>query len=362
MSTNKKIYKTVSDPTIHNGTPDLLVKDISSLIEEARTHVAREYNSTQALLCWLIGKRIDEEFLNLERAEYGENIVVSLANHLTLTYGKGYSRPNLFRMIKFAKQFPNREIVSTLSRQLSWSHFVLISAIDDQLKRDFYGEMCRVQHWSVRTLKNQLDGMLYERTAISKKPEEVIKSQLGKLKDIDEMTPELTFKEPYFINFIGANDYNSEEDLENLILSNITEFLQELGTDFCFVARQKRMSTGKKDRYLDLLFYNRRLRRLIAIDLKLNDFDPAYKGQMEWYLNWLDKNERLSYEEKPMGIILCAGKDSDDIEYLEMDKTGIHVAQYLTELPPREILEKKLKLAIQLARKNQLMKQIEQGN
>ena len=343
MNNNEKIYKSQSGSIIHNATPDLLVKDISILIEEARTHFAREYNSTQALLYWLIGKRIDEEFLNLERAEYGETIVASLSNHLSLAYGKGYSRPNLFRMIKFAKQFPNREIVSTLSRQLSWSHFVLISAIDDGLKRDFYAEICRVQHWSVRTLKNQLDGMVYERTAISKKPEDVIKSQLDNLKNIDEMTPDLTFKEPYFINFIGANDYNSEEDLENLILSNITDFLQELGTDFCFVARQKRMSTGKKDRYLDLLFYNRRLRRLIAIDLKLNDFDPAYKGQMEWYLNWLDKNERFSYEEKPMGIILCAGKDSDDIEYLEMDKTGIHVAQYLTELPPREILEKKLK-------------------
>jgi predicted nuclease of restriction endonuclease-like (RecB) superfamily len=204
--------------------------------------------------------------------------------------------------------------------------------------------------------------MLYERTLISKKPEIVIKTQLDKLKKLDEMTPELTFKEPYFINFIGANDSYSEADLENLILNNITDFLQELGSDFCFVARQKRMSTGKKDRYLDLLFFNRRLRRLIAIDLKLNDFDPAYKGQMEWYLNWLDKNERFSFEEKPMGIILCAGKDSDDIEYLEMDKTGIHVAQYLTELPPKEILEKKLKLAIQLARENQLKKQIEQAS
>jgi len=362
MSNDKKICKTAVEPDIHKNHPHLLVKDISTLIDEARLHIAHEYNSTQALLCWLIGKRIDEEILKLERAEYGETIVISLANHLSLTYGKGYSRPNLFRMIKFAKQFPNREIVSTLSRQLSWSHFVLISAIDDELKRDFYADMCRMQRWSVRSLKNQLDSMLYERTVISKKPEVVIKSQLDKLKKSDEMTPELTFKEPYFINFIGANDSYSEVDLENLILNNITDFLQELGSDFCFVARQKRMSTGKKDRYLDLLFFNRRLRRLIAIDLKLNDFDPAYKGQMEWYLNWLDKNERLGFEEKPMGIILCAGKDHDDIEYLEMDKTGIHVAQYLTELPPRDILEKKLRLAIHLARENQLKKQIAQDS
>ena len=359
MSDQQNISNPASKPKIEGGSTLSLINDISILIDEARTHVAREYNSTQALLCWLIGKRVDEEILKSERAEYGEAIVITLSRHLSFTYGKGYSRPNLFRMIKFAKQFPSREIVSTLSRQLSWSHFIIISAIDDELKRDFYAEMCRVQRWSVRSLKGQFDGMLYERTALSKQPESVIKSQLSKLKNTDEMTPELTFKEPYFINFIGANDYQSEADLENLILNNITDFLQELGTDFCFVARQKRMSTGKKDRYLDLLFFNRRLRRLIAIDLKLNDFDPAYKGQMEWYLNWLDKNERFSYEEKPMGIILCAGKDSDDIEYLEMDKTGIHVAQYFTELPPKELLEKKLKLAIQLAKENQLKKQLE---
>jgi len=281
-----------------------------------------------------------------------------LANHLALNYGRGYSRPNLFRMIKFFKAFPNREIVSTLSRQLSWSHFVLICAIDDELKRNFYAEMCRVQRWSVRALQKELNGMLYERIALSKKPEEVIQYQLDQLKATDEMTADLTFKEPYFLNFIGANQYKSEEDLEDLILQHITDFLQELGNDFCFVARQKRMSTGKKDRYLDLLFFNRRLRRLIAIDLKLGDFDPAYKGQMEWYLNWLDANERFEYEEKPMGIILCAGKDHDDIEYLEMDKTGIHVAQYLTEMPPKEILESHLRKAMAIAKENYAKKLI----
>jgi len=331
---------------------DSLVKEIRILIDEARKHIASEYNSTQALLCWYIGKRIDNEILRSERAEYGETIVASLSQYLTQVYGKGYSRPNLFRMIKFAKLFPDKEIVSTLSRQLSWSHFILICAIDEQLKRDFYAEMCRVQRWSVRALQQQINGMLYERIGLSKKPDNVIQSQLDDLKSHDEMTPDLIFKEPYFLNFIGAQGYQSEEGLETLILNNITEFLQELGSDFCFVARQKRMSTGKKDRYLDLLFFNRRLRRLIALDLKLGDFDPAYKGQMEWYLNWLDKNERLSHEKKPMGIILCAGKDHDDIEYLEMDKTGIHVAQYLTEMPPKAILESHLRKAIAIAKEN----------
>lgn len=356
MSRNKELGEKSVDPIDSLLSTNALAADIAQLIDEAKNHVAREYNATQALLCWLIGKRIDEEILKTERAEYGEAIVSALSGELTLIYGRGYSRPNLFRMIKFAKQFPNREIVSTLSRQLSWSHFVLICAIEDDLKRNFYAEMCRLQRWSVRALQNQLNGMLYERTALSKQPEAVIQAQLSKLKSDDEMTPELTFKEPYFLDFIGAHSYESEEELENLILSNITDFLQELGTDFCFVARQKRMSTGKKDRYLDLLFFNRRLRRLIAIDLKLGDFDPAYKGQMEWYLNWLDKNERFNYEERPMGIILCAGKDHDDIEYLEMDKTGIHVAQYLTELPPKEVLESHLRKAIAVAKGNLLSK------
>jgi predicted nuclease of restriction endonuclease-like (RecB) superfamily len=335
-----------------------LISDITKFIDEAKKHVAYEYNSTQALLCWLIGKRIDEEILKSERADYGESIIASLAEHLSLTYGKGYGRANLFRMIKFAKQFPDRKIVSTLSRQLTWSHFVIICSVDNNLKRDFYAEMCRIQRWSVRALQKQLDGMLYERTALSKKSDRVIKAQLSTLKSSDEMTPELVFKEPYFLDFIGAHTYESEEELESLILNNITEFLQELGTDFCFVARQKRMSTKKKDRYLDLLFFNRRLRRLIAIDLKLGNFEPAYKGQMEWYLNWLDKNERFAYEEQPMGIILCAGKDNNDIEYLEMDKTGIHVAQYLTELPPKKILEARLHKAITIAKENFLKKSL----
>lgn len=341
-------------------TPKLLLNDISQLIEEARTHVAREYNSTQVLLCWLIGKRIDDEILQSQRAEYGEGVIDAISADLSKRYGRGYGRLNLFRMLKFSRYFPDRQIVSTLSKQLSWSHFVLIDAMDEELKRNFYAEMCRVQRWSVRTLKKQIDGMLYERIGLSKEPESVIKAQLSKLQESDEMTPALTFKDPYFIDFIGGKTYESEEDLENLILNNITDFLQELGTDFCFIARQKRMSTGKKDRYLDLLLFHRRLKRLIAIDLKLGDFDPAYKGQMEWYLNWLDQNERLPHEKKPLGIILCAGKDQDDIEYLEMDKTGIHVAQYLTELPPKEILEQKFKQAIQLARENQLKRQIEQ--
>ncbi len=330
----------------------MLINDISKMIEEARNHVAREYNSTQVLLWWFIGKRINEEILLFQRAEYGENVIKHISDGLSHHYGRGYGKINLSRMVKFFRVFPDKTIISTLSKQLSWSHFILICAIDNELKRNFYAEMCRVQNWSVRALKKEMDSMLFERTVLSKQPDNVIQSQISKLQTQDEMSADFVFKDPYFIHFIGGKEYQSEEDLESLIINNITDFLHELGSDFCFVARQKRMSTGRKDRYLDLLFYNRKLNRLIAIDLKMGDFDPAYKGQMEWYLNWLDKNERLSREEKPVGIILCAGKDKDDIEYLDWDQTGIHVAQYVTDLHSREVLDQKLKQAISLAKEH----------
>ena len=353
MKNNKTVVKIQdANQQISFEIPKALMQDVSNFIDTAKNHIAREYNSTQVLLYWLIGKRIEEEILQSERADYGESIVSMIAQQLLIKYGKGYSRPNLFRMIKLAQLFPNREIVSTLSRQLSWSHLILICAIEDPLKREFYMEMSRIQNWSVRALKSQVDSLLYERTGISKKPEEVIQAQLHNLKTQDQMTSDLVFKDPYFINFVGLENHHSESVLEDFILNNITDFLQELGSDFCFVTRQKRMSTGKKDRYLDLLFFNRRLSRLIAIDLKIGDFDPAYKGQMEWYLNWLDKNERLPHENKPLGIILCAGKDEEDIEYLEMDVAGIHVASYITSFDQKNILEDRLKQAIHVAREN----------
>lgn len=353
--TKSKLSETISAETSKNSMAfqyqksNNITQDIVTLIQSAKGHVAREYNSTQVYLAWFIGKRIEDELLQHKRADYGERLIESISETLSQKYGAGYTRSSIFRMIKFYRYFSDERIVSTLSRQLSWSHFILICTMEDELKRTFYAEMCRVQKWSVRGLKKQIDSMLYERTALSKSQSDVINAQLKELQSEDKMTPELVFKDPYFIEFTSGKSYLSEADLETAILDNITTFLQELGSDFCFVARQKRMSTGKKDRYLDLLFFNRRLMRLIAIELKLGDFDPAYKGQMEWYLNWLNEHERLPHEAKPLGIILCAGKDHEDIQYLELDKTGIHVAQYLTELPAQDVLEQKLKHAIALA-------------
>lgn len=197
-----------------------------------------------------------------ERAEYGEQVVEALSKVLTAEYGRGYSRKSLFHMIRFAEVFPDEGIVSTLSRQLAWSHFLEIIYLKDPLQREFYTEMCRVEQWSVRTLRGKIRGMLYERTAISRKPAELARQELAALRDEDRMTPDLVFRDPYLLHFLGLVDTYSERDLESAILREIERFLLELGTDFCFVARQKRMVIGQQDFHLDLLFFHRSLRRL----------------------------------------------------------------------------------------------------
>lgn len=327
-----------------------LLSDISQMIHQGQRRVATEVNSTVVLLYWTIGKRINDEILVDQRADYGDQIIESVSAKLSLQFGPGYSRSALFRMVRFSKLYPDTKIVATVSRQLSWSHIVLLCQMDEELKRDFYLQMACIEKWSVRTLREKMGSMLFERTALSKHPEEVIQYELQKLAETQQLTPNLVFRDPCFLDFMGLKTKYSESDLENAILNHIEEFIQELGTDFCFVARQKRMATKQKDRYLDLLFFHRNMRRLIAIELKLDRFEPEHKGQMEWYLRWLDKNERRDGEEKPLGIILCAHKDEEDVEYLELDQAGIHIAQYFTELPPKELLEAKFRDAIASAK------------
>jgi predicted nuclease of restriction endonuclease-like (RecB) superfamily len=233
---------------------------------------------------------------------------------------------------------------------LGWSHFKEIIPLKDELQRDFYAEMCRVERWSVRTLRDKIDAMLYERTAISKKPEEVAKAELANLRTEDQLSPDLVFRDPYFLDFLGLKDRYLEKDLEDAILRELETFLLELGNGFTFQARQFRIQIDSDDFYLDLLFYHRRLKRLIAIDLKLGDFKAEYKGQMELYLRWLAKHEQQPGENPPLGLILCAGKKTEQIELLELDQSGIHVAEYLTALPPRELLQQKLHTAIAISR------------
>ncbi len=275
--------------------------------------------------------------------------MATLLPQLTAEFGQGFTTSALWRMIRFATTFPNTEIVTTLLRQLGWSHFVEIIPLKDELQRDFYVEMCRLERWSVRTLRERVEGMLYERTAISRQPELTIRSALETLQREDRLTPDLVFRDPYLLDFLGLADTYSERDLEAAVLRELERFLLELGTDFTFVARQKRLTIGDEDFYLDLLFYHRGLRRLVAIELKLGRFEAAYKGQMELYLRWLDKHAMRPGEEKPLGLILCSTKDDEQVKLLELDKSGIRVATYLTDLPPRPLLKKRLHEAVELA-------------
>ncbi|MGP0067807.1 MAG: PDDEXK nuclease domain-containing protein, partial [Isosphaeraceae bacterium] len=244
-----------------------------------------------AMHYWQVGRRIRTDILDSKRAAYGEEIVSTLSRQLSAEFGSGYSRPNLFRMIKFSEFFADGAIVSTLSRQLSWSHFIEILRLKDSLRRDFYAEMCRIERWNVRTLREKIDGMLFERTALSRKPEELVRQELARLRQEDTLTPDLVFRDPYLLDFLGLKDVYDEEDLEMAILREMEQFILELGVGFTFVARQKRMVIDGEDFFLDLLFYHRKLRRLIAVELKLETFRAADKGQMELYLRWLEKHE-----------------------------------------------------------------------
>jgi predicted nuclease of restriction endonuclease-like (RecB) superfamily len=330
--------------------PGALLEDVRSLIQQTRQGVAQAVNAALVLLYWQVGQRIHTAILQQQRATYGEEVISHLAGELTREFGHGFSRPNLFRMVRFAEVFPDREIVSTLSGQLGWSHLVEIIPLPDAVQRDFYAEMCRVERWSVRTLRQKIGGLLYERTALSRKPAELARQELAALRDQDRLTPDLVFRDPYLLDFLGLADTYSESDLEMAILRELESFILELGEGFAFVARQKRMVIDKKDYYLDLLFYHRKLRRLVAVELKLEPFEAAHKGQLELYLRWLEKHEQQPGEESPLGLILCSAKSEEQVELLQLGRSGIHVAAYLTELPPRPVLQRKLHDAVRMAR------------
>ena len=285
----------------------LLLEDLRQMIEETRQGVATTVNTALTMLYWRVGKRINEEILKGARAEYGEQIVSTLSRQLEAEYGRGFSEKSLRHMLRFAEAFPDERIVSALMRQLSWTHFLSIIYLQDSLQRDFYAEMCRIERWSTRTLQKKIGSMLYERTALSRKPEELARRELDALRNEDQFTSDLVFRDPYFLDFLGLTGAFQEKDLEAAIM-------REIG-------------------------------------LKLDKFRPEHKGQMELYLRWLDKYERHEGENAPIGMILCAGKQQEQIELLELDGAGIHVAEYLVELPPKELLQAKLHKAIAFARR-----------
>lgn len=326
-----------------------IAADIKKLIEKSRQNVALAVNAEITLLYWHIGKRINGEVLKNNRAEYGKQIVATLARQLTEEYGKGWGEKHLRQCMQFANVFPDEQIVYALRRELSWTHLRSLIYMEDPLKREFYIEISKLEKWSSRQLKERIQSMLYERTAISRKPEQTILNNLNELKNEQRLSADLVFRDPYFLDFLGLSDTHSEKDLETSIIVELQRFIIELGSDFAFMARQKRIIIDNRDYYIDLLFYHRRLKCLIAIDLKIGEFEAAYKGQMELYLRYLEKYEQVEDENTPIGLILCTGKNEEHIELLQLGKSNIRVADYLTILPPKKLLQEKLHKAIEIA-------------
>jgi len=337
--------------SIFPNAPQALIDELREWIQQARVAAARVVDEHLCALYWRIGTRIRMEILKDQRAEYGAGIVSAVGRQLEAEFGRGFSEKSLRHMIRFAEVFPDEQIVSALRRQLSWTHFKRLIYLADPLKRDFYVQMCRIEKWPTRTLDKKIQSMLFERTALSKKPDKLIAQELKALREEDKLSPDLVFRDPYLLDFLGLRDTYAEKDLEAAILMEMEAFILELGVGFAFMERQKRITVDGDDYYLDLLFFHRRLRRLVAIELKLGDFKPADKGQMELYLKWLNKYERREDEDAPVGLILCAGKKEETVRLLDMEGSGIRVASYWTEALPKAELERKLHEAVILARR-----------
>lgn len=338
-------------------TPDQqtlsLLTDLHQLVGQTKGLLSSAANAALTQLYWRIGERIRRDVLGSKRADYGKQILATVSQELIEQYGKGFTGSSLSRMMTFAEVFPSFEIVQALSQTLSWSHFIEILPLKQPLEREFYAEMCRIERWSVRTLRERIGSQLYLRSAIAKKPEAAIAQELSDLRGGGQITPDLVFRDPYMLDFLGLPDGYSEKDLESAILRDMERFLLELGAGFSFVARQKRISVGADDFYLDLLFFHRHLRRLVAVELKLEKFSPSHKGQMELYLRWLDQNDRAEGEASPIGLILCASADREQVELMDLESANIRVAHYLHALPDMQMLQAQLQKIVHLARERQ---------
>jgi len=332
---------------------DAFFNELTEIIVFGKKDIELSINRTITNVYWQIGNRINTEILNDKRAEYGKQIIKHVSEFLVANFGKGWGEKHIRHCLRIAETFEDKEIFYALSRELSWTHLRTIMYLDDELKRSFYVEMCRLEKWSSRRLQERINSLLYERTAISKQPDELIKKELNALKTEKKLSDNLVFRDPYILDFLELKDTYSEKDLESSILVNLQKFISELGTDFAFLARQKRIQIDNRDYYIDLLFFHRKLKSLVAIDLKIRDFDAAFKGEMELYLGYLQKYEMNEGENPPVGLILCSGKNPEHIEILQIDKSNIRVSEYLTLLPPKEKLLEKLQLAVEIARNSQ---------
>jgi len=309
----------------------VLFEHVSAIIENRKLRAQVKANQESVLMFWEIGKYIGSVLLGGERAGYGKQIIVTLAQQLRSKYGSSFDYSNVTRMIKFASRFPDSKIVVPLAQQLSWSHFIALLPLKSDDAFLYYAQDAVARHLGKRELRRQISRKAYERR-------EIANSQLTEVSAI----PFNMFKDPYLLDVFGLKDNYLEADLEKAILADIESFILEFGHGFTFANRQKRMTMDGDDFTLDLLFYHRILKRLVAIELKLGKFKPTYMGQMRFYLKWLNRYERQKDENPPIGLILCTEASRSQIELMELDKEGIAVAEYWTQLPPKSEFGRKI--------------------
>ena len=321
------------------NSEQVLFEEISALIEQSRRTIYAQASSATVLLFWRIGRRVNNEILQNKRADYGKQIVVTLSRQLEAVYGRSFEEKNLRRMLQFANQFSDEEIVVSLSRQLSWSHFLALIPLKTSEAKMFYANESFNGCLGVRDLRKLISRKAYER-------KEIADSQISTGSPI----PTGTFKDPYLFDVLGIKDEYLESDVEEAILRELEKFILEFGKGFAFVERQKRMIVDGHDRTLDLLFYNRYLKRLVAVEVKYGRFDARDSGQLKLYLKWLNRYERQEGENEPIGLILCSEAGREEVELLEMDKDGILVAEYWTTLPPKAEFEQKIHMILEETR------------
>ena len=316
-------------------------------MENARTDVAKQVNNILVKTYWEIGRIIvEDEQGHSDRAEYGKNLIADLSKKLTKEYGKGFSKSNLFYMRSFYLTYP---IFQTLSGKLSWSHYLELLSIDDKNKRSFYEKETVNANWSVRELKRQINTSLFERLLLSSGDENKEKVLDLALEGNEIATPNDIIKDPYVFEFLGLPEEKPimESDLEKALVTHIEKFLLELGKGFMYVGSQQRVTLGNTHYYVDMVFYNKILRSYVLIELKTGKLMPEAVGQLNMYLNYYKTEVNDEIDNEPIGIILCANKDSIQAEYaLGSLSNQIFASKYTLYIPDREQLEEQVERVV----------------
>lgn len=341
------------DAAIIGQVSGRLYDGVVEIIDNARKQVAVYVNVQTSMTFWNVGSFIINDMEYQAYSAYGQKILATLSQKLMARYGKGYTYSALTRMMNVAKLYGNKEMFATLSQTLTWSHFIELITIKDDTKRLFYQQMSIAEHWSVNQMRCKQDEMAYERSLIAAKPDDAIVSTLERITP-QHVEADVVLKSSYVLDFLGLSGCYSEDELENAIARQLENFILELGQGFAFLERQKRFTIDGTDYYLDLLFYHRKLKCLVALDLKLGKFKPQYKGQMELYLKYMQKYDMQEGENPPIGLLLCSEGNTEHIELMMLGEEQIKVAQYLTCLPDKQWFIDKLNRSILIAKENKI--------